>query len=84
MSRFFFFFFWAGRNHKIATESLCRPKVEDGIGLRLFKDLHQMTLLKLLWTLLTKDYMWSALTINKYLQNQHLWVMAINNNFLSL
>ena len=42
-------FIWNGKQHKIAWDILCRPKMEGGVGLRNFYEIKTACGLKLLW-----------------------------------
>lgn len=41
-------FFWKGKLHKISWDTLCKPKLEGGVGMRRFVDLNGTARIKLL------------------------------------
>lgn len=67
--------------HKIAWETLCKPKLEGGIGIKKFTDLALTSRIKLIWKFLTTDSLWSRWMRTKYLSKANFWVMAVNNNY---
>ncbi|XVF26359.1 hypothetical protein REPUB_Repub14bG0009100 [Reevesia pubescens] len=64
-------FFWGIsefglRRHWVSWQSICKPIEEEGIGLRLFKDVRKVMQLKLGWRLLNVNSKWSDFCKAKY------------------
>ena len=72
-------FLWSGsdlnpRKAKVAWEEVCRPKDEGGLGLRSLTDMNNVTLLKLLWRLVTnKSSLWVRWIHTTVLKNESIW-----------
>ena len=72
-------FLWSGKvgnSHraKISWESVCLPKVEEGLGLRRIKDSNDANIMKHIWNLFyRKDSLWVAWVRRRYLRSGSLW-----------
>lgn len=69
-------FLWQSKVHPLEWKSICRPKKEGGLGLRLIADLCRAATAKRIWTLLNnKDSIWGQWMYQKYLKGQkNFWI----------
>lgn len=78
-------FLWSGsdlnpRKAKVAWEAVCRPKDEGGLGLRSLTDMNKVTLLKLLWRLISnKSSLWVRWIHSTVLKNESIWSAKDND-----
>ena len=62
-----------GKIHGWNWHDICRPKTEEGMGLRRIRDINEASGIKLVWRLCTSDSLWANWTKTRYLGKTHLF-----------
>ncbi|KAF8388634.1 hypothetical protein HHK36_027311 [Tetracentron sinense] len=76
-------FIWAGpemqrATYKVAWESICRPKVEGGLGIRRISDWNNSSLLKRVWELASKgNSLWALWFRSNILWQESIWTIKM-------
>lgn len=78
-------FLWSGhdlnhRKSKMAWAEVCRPTDEGGLGLRSLKETNKVTLLKLLWRLVSNtSSLWVRWIKDTLMKNESIWSIKEDN-----
>ena len=66
-------FIWKNKLHACSCVSICRPKVEGGLGIRRLEDLCTVAGLELFWRCFRSDGIWSYWMRKVYCTNSSPW-----------
>ena len=68
-----------GRKTKISWKEVCRTKQEGGLGIRSLKEMNMVSVLKLIWRILSAKSLWVSWIKLSLIRKSSIWCIKDNS-----